>query len=572
MAGLIPRQFIDEVIARTDIVDLIDARIPLKKAGVNYVALCPFHTEKTPSFNVSREKQFYHCFGCGAHGNAIGFLMDYERQTFIEAVETLAASLGLEVPRESGPAKEPAQLTGVPLYALQEQVAQFYERQLKEHADAARAVNYMKSRGIDGIVAKRFHLGYAPPGWRNLPTQLPFDLLLQAGLIIPREQGGHYDRFRDRVMFPIRDRRGRVVGFGGRVIGDEKPKYLNSPETPVFKKHLEVYGLYELLQAVRRPERILVVEGYLDVIALAQHGIANVVATLGTAMSFEHVELLFRYTRELVFCFDGDTAGRQAAWKALETSLPALGEGRSIRFLMLPAGYDPDQAVREEGGEKFAERIIEAQPLSDYFYQHLSDAHDLHTLEGRAAVLHDAGRLLEKMPPTTFRELMQARLQELAGPSSVKWVDSAAPRRKVPSAASNRSKPSAVRMILALLVQHPSLVRLIDPESRRCLERDPKAGALARRLLSALCEQPGISTGGILEKFRTDSDEKLVKALSVWEILLPQVGLEAEFADALKRYCRQHRDARLEALFKKGRVAELSADEREEMRRLLSAQ
>ena len=387
MAGRIPREFIDNLIARVDIVDLIDARIPLKQAGKNYQARCPFHNEKSPSFSVNREKQFYHCFGCGASGNAISFLMDYERQTFVEAVETLAETLGIEVPKESYTGDKRNQDASLqPLFQVQAQAAEFYARQLREHPDSARARDYLQARGLSTDIIQQYLLGYAPPGWRSLPATWPADPLLASGLSISKDAGGLYDRFRDRIMFPIRDRRGRVIGFGGRVMGDETPKYLNSPETPTFKKNREVYGLYELLATRKKPERILVVEGYMDVIALAQHGIHYAVATLGTATSPDHAELLFRYAPDLVFCFDGDTAGRNAAWKALEASLSALRDNRSIRFLMLPEAHDPDSLVREIGGEGFERRQAEAQPLSDYFFGHLSENLDLDSMEGRATL------------------------------------------------------------------------------------------------------------------------------------------------------------------------------------------
>ncbi len=418
MAGRIPREFIDNLIARVDIVDLIDARVPLKRAGKNYQARCPFHNEKSPSFSVNREKQFYHCFGCGASGNAISFLMDYERQTFVEAVETLAESLGLEIPRESsydGKKREQEADSILPLYQVQEQAAEFYARQLREHPEAARARDYLQRRGLSDDIIQCFKIGYAPPGWRNLPDTLPAQHLLASGLAISKEAGSFYDRFRDRIMFPIRDRRGRVAGFGGRVMGDETPKYLNSPETPTFKKHREVYGLYELLSTRIRPERIVVVEGYMDVIALAQHGITYTVATLGTATSSDHADLLFRYASELVFCFDGDKAGRNAAWKALEACLPALRDGRSIRFLMLPETHDPDSLVREEGSEGFEHRLSGAQPLSDYFFQHLSENLDLDSIEGGSTLYQKASPLLGKLPVGVFREMMQARLTKLTG-------------------------------------------------------------------------------------------------------------------------------------------------------------
>ena len=362
MAGRIPSQFIDDLIARTDIVDLIGSRVQLRKAGKDFQARCPFHDEKTPSFTVSRDKQFYHCFGCGAHGTAIGFLMEYDRLGFREAIEELAQKAGLEVPSEA--VATPTGPDSAPLYAILELAAQVYRRQLREHPDAPRAVEYLKDRGLNGEIAGRYAMGYAPASWDFLLARLGTDAgarerLFQAGLITEQD-GKRYDRFRDRIMFPIRDRRGRVIGFGGRLLGDGKPKYLNSPETPVFHKGRELYGLYEAQQARRKLERLLVVEGYLDVIALAQFGIDYAVATLGTATTPEHLQLLLRSAPELVFCFDGDRAGRDAAWKALETALPLATGNQSLRFLFLPDGEDPDTLVRNEGQAAFEQRLQRA--------------------------------------------------------------------------------------------------------------------------------------------------------------------------------------------------------------------
>lgn len=570
MPGRIPREFIDDLIARIDLVDLIDARVPLKKAGSNYKACCPFHTEKTPSFNVNRQKQFYHCFGCGASGNAISFLMDYERQSFTEAVETLAEMLGVSIPRESSGHRQSDQGFRA-LYDLQATVARFYARQLRTHPDAKRAVLYLKARGVSGEIAKNYLLGYAPPDWHNLSTSFPTEQLQAAGLVIAREQGGFYDRFRDRIMFPIRDRRGRVVGFGGRVIEQGSPKYLNSPETPIFKKHTEVYGLYELLQAVRKPERILIVEGYLDVIALAQSGIPNAVATLGTATSSEHIDLLFRYADELVFCFDGDNAGQSAAWKALEAALPSLRDGRRMRFMILPENHDPDSLVRAEGAEKFAERLAAASQLSDYFFERLSRKLDLGTIEGRAMLVDSANPLIEKLPPGVFRDLMRSRLEELSGHGQVKLLEKSAkllPHNKQ-STHAGRFRPSALRIILALLLQNPDFFRLIDIETRIYLEGYERAGGLVRKLFTLLGEKPQISSGGILERFRGEPEENQIKTLSAWDTLVPQDGAEAEFRDALKRFCKQRTHERLETLFGKEATSGLSQEEREELRRLL---
>jgi DNA primase len=580
MAGKIPREFIDDLIARVDLVDLIDARVPLKKAGANYLACCPFHNEKSPSFNVNREKQFYHCFGCGASGNAIGFLMNYERQSFIEAVETLVESLGLEIPREAGAGGKRVQESAVaPLYEVQAQAAAFFARQLREHPDAARARDYLQQRGLDTDSIKRFELGYAPPGWRSLPESFGAERLLASGLAVSKEGGGFYDRFRDRIMFPIRDRRGRVVGFGGRVMGDEKPKYLNSPETPVFKKSREVYGLNELLSLRQKTSRILVVEGYMDVISLAQHGIPYAVATLGTATSADHANLLFRYAKELAFCFDGDLAGRAAAWKALEASLPALREGRSIRFLMLPQEHDPDSLVREEGQAVFESRLEEAQPLSDYFFQHLSEDLNLGSLEGKASLFQAASPLLGKLPAGVFRDMMHARLAKLSGHGAAqpRPGQSQATRNYAPAGLPERGKPSNLRIVLAMLIQNPGLFALLDAESRFELEREEKAGPLARRLFAVLDEKPGIKCGGLLERFRGEAEEKLVKTLGGLEIPLSESDTQTEFRHTLDKFVAQAknqlREERLEWLNRKLAsvgFAQLDEAEREEYRRLVN--
>ncbi len=367
MAGRIPHAFIDDLLARTDIVDLIGQRIPLRKAGKDFQSRCPFHDERSPSFTVSPDKQFYYCFGCGAHGSAIGFLMEHDRLTFREAVEELAQRAGLTVPSDGEPVR--AGPDQGPLLQVLEQASQLYRQQLRAHPEAARAVDYLKGRGLTGEIAGRYGLGYAPSGWDFLLSRLGRDpagrqRLLQAGLITDQD-GRAYDRLRERIVFPIRDRRGRVIGFGGRVLGDGKPKYLNSPETPVFHKGRELYGLYEAQKARRKLERLLVVEGYLDVIALAQFGIDYAVATLGTATTPEHLQLLLRSAPELVFCFDGDRAGRDAAWKALQTALPLATGNQSLRFLFLPEGEDPDTLVRSEGREPFEQRLQRAQPLSE---------------------------------------------------------------------------------------------------------------------------------------------------------------------------------------------------------------
>src|SRR5210317_1706727 len=394
MAGRIPQSFIDELLNRVDIVDLIDARLQLKKAGREYQACCPFHNEKTPSFTVSPGKQFYHCFGCGAHGSAISFLMEYDNLAFPEAIEELARSVGMEVPRESGSQAPQAEQQRTDHYALLERVDHFYRSQLRQHAQADKAVAYLKDRGLSGEIAQTFGLGYAPPGWDSLLKQFGDPesqrLATELGLLVEKDDGGRYDRFRDR--------RGRCIGFGGRVLGDEKPKYMNSPESPVFHKGRELYGLFEARKANQKLERLLVVEGYMDVVALAQFGLTNAVATLGTATTPEHLERLYRTVSEVVFCFDGDAAGRRAAWRALENALPVLRDGREARFLFLPEGEDPDSLVRRIGAETFRKKTVESVPLSRFFYESLSQQVDTDSVDGRARLVELAKPLLQKLP------------------------------------------------------------------------------------------------------------------------------------------------------------------------------
>ena len=422
MAGLIPQSFIDDLLNRTDILDVVGSRIQLKKTGKNYSACCPFHKEKTPSFTVSPDKQFYYCFGCGAGGNALGFVMDHDNLDFIQAVEDLAKRAGMDVPREEGRRGKPRQPTDSPLYPLLTAAADYYRQALKSHPARKAAVEYLKGRGLTGEIARDFGLGFAPPGWDNLLKHLGGDNLqlkamLDAGLLVENpDSGKRYDRFRDRVIFPIRDSRGRVIAFGGRVLGDDKPKYLNSPETPVFHKGQELYGLFEARKNNRDLDEIMVVEGYMDVIALAQQGIRNAVATLGTATSEEHIKRLFRLVPNILFCFDGDQAGRNAAWRALESALPNLQDGRKVRFLFLPEGEDPDSLVRAEGPDAFRARLVQqAQPLADYFFQQLTREADPSTLEGKAHLATLAGPLLEKIPGNTLRLLMRQRLGEITG-------------------------------------------------------------------------------------------------------------------------------------------------------------
>lgn len=434
MAGKIPQYFIDDLLARADIVPVVDSRVKLRKTGKNYSACCPFHDEKTPSFSVSPDKQFYYCFGCGASGNAVGFLMEYDRLPFPEAVEKLSASLGLEVPREQlAPAQIKRQQESQSLYQLTEKATEFFREKLKDHKISAKAIAYLKNRGLSGAVAQEFSIGLAPPGWDNLLNHLgssaeKSEQLELAGLAIRRQDSDgnpgrsepgkrhHYDRFRNRIMFPIRDQRGRTIAFGGRVLGDDKPKYLNSPETPIFHKSRELYGLWEARQANRELKRLIVVEGYMDVVALAQFDIRCAVATLGTACGEDHIQLAFRHTQELVFCFDGDKAGRTAARRALEAALPHIQDGRSLLFLLLPEGEDPDTLVRQIGGERFDQLIDEqGRPLEDFLFDLLGEGINIQTMDGRARLSKAAAPLLDLLPAGVYRQLMFQQLARRTG-------------------------------------------------------------------------------------------------------------------------------------------------------------
>ncbi|CAM3761013.1 DNA primase [Parendozoicomonas haliclonae] len=422
MAGLIPQGFIDDLLARTDIIDVIGERMTLKKAGRNHQGLCPFHKEKSPSFTANQDKQFYYCFGCGASGNAMGFVMDFDHVDFPEAVEMLARRAGMQVPREASASPEKRERYDT-LYNQLATAAKWYAEQLASSDASHKASDYLKRRGLDQSTIERFQIGYAPEGWDNLIQKLGntperLRLLLDAGLVVENEERkSTYDRFRDRVIFPIRDQRGRVIGFGGRVLGDEKPKYLNSPETAVFHKGRELYGLYEARQANRDLSQILVVEGYMDVIALAQQGITNAVATLGTATSAEHLNILFKHTSQVTFCFDGDNAGRQAAWRALENALSVMDDGRQIRFLFLPQGEDPDSLVRTEGPEAFLTRLqdkTQALPFDDYFFKHFEQEIDTTTLDGKARLVHKVTPFIHKLPQGSFKSLMIKKLGDIS--------------------------------------------------------------------------------------------------------------------------------------------------------------
>lgn len=510
MAGRIPQSFIDELLARVDIVEVIDRYVPLKKAGNNYKACCPFHNEKTPSFSVSQTKQFYHCFGCGVSGTAISFLMDYDHLHFVDAIEYLADSVGLDVPRDAIVKTTPSQQG---LYDTMTESAQFFQSQLKTHQPA---IKYLKSRGISGETALEFLLGFAPDQWHALTqeTKSAETSLVTTGMQIRGDTGKTHDRFRNRIMFPIRDRRGRVIGFGGRVMDSTEPKYLNSPETPLFQKGRELYGLYELRKHKRnRAERIIVVEGYMDVIALAQHGLRNAVATLGTATSTDQVNLLFRETDEIVFCFDGDTAGGKAAWRAFNSALPALKSGRDARFLFLPAGEDPDSLVNSRGKAHFEQQVQQnALEASTYMFNTLLEqaqkGSDQSGTGHKARLAELCKPLIEKMPPGVYRELVSQQLNELVGLTVMQAATTASPRQPY-NRAPTRQTP--VRRAMLSILSKPSVVLQIDPEEYNFSDSLPGA-ALLLQLVTTIENNPEITHSGLLEYFRDKpGGESLIK-------------------------------------------------------------
>lgn len=572
MSGPIPQEFIDEVLARSDLVALVERRIPLRKAGRDFTARCPFHDEKTPSFTVSPEKQFYHCFGCGAHGNAIGFLMAFDRLEFRDAVADLAAEAGLTMPvgGETPPARH------LELRNVLEAVARYFRQQLR---DAPKAIDYLKSRGLSGATAATFGVGYAPARWDAVLRQFGATteqraLLLECGLVIPRESsdGGFYDRFRNRIMFPIRDGRGRVIGFGGRVMDDGQPKYINSPETPLFHKGQELYGLYEARQAERELPWALVVEGYMDVLMLAEHGITNAVAALGTATTAEHLRRLFRYTRRIVFCFDGDDAGRTAAVRALNTSLPEMLEGREMAFLFLPDGEDPDSLVRREGRDSFLARAQQALPLSDFLLQQLKEGLNMQSIEGRTRLVERGRSTLGKIPGGIFRDLME---QSLARMAEVDVHDvrprpdrraTAAPRPAVAA----RTQPTPLQRLAGLILAHPPAAAWIDPAIPPLLRAEGDTAGWLLALIELARDRPHLSSGGLLERFRSDPAEPMLAELLAWQPERSEEGLARECSDICRYLLLQASKAEVDALLAKAATPGLDEREKERLRSLLA--
>lgn len=581
MSGLIPQHFIDDLIARADIIEVIGKRVQLKKAGREFKANCPFHDEKTPSFTVSPAKGFYHCFGCGAHGTALGFLMEYDHMSFVEAVESLASSMGIEVPRDES--QRPAHRYDE-LFELLAKVERYYQANLR-NSDAAK--DYLKARGIDGATAKRFGIGYASAGWSTVLDKFGksneiIERLLAVGLVIRKDNASHYDRFRDRIMFPIRDARGRCIGFGGRVIGDQEPKYLNSPETVLFHKGRELYGLYEARQAIRNIEMLVVVEGYMDVVGLARHGIEFAVATLGTATSDDHLTRLFRLTEEVIFCFDGDSAGRAAAWRALEATLPQIREGRQIRFVFLPEGQDPDSFIRDNGAKAFEGALAEGVPLSDFLVRELALKVDMDSVDGRARLAELAKPLVQRIPQGVYRELLTERLAEAVGLSASKlhalfskdqetgrgqrYARGIAGIRSARSQLqSGVSKPSVVRRAITLLLNNPEAGQALDVEKLAGVTRP--GTDLLRELIETVQADPKLTTAGILERWRNREEGRHLGKLAAVEIPDDEdFDASAELEHSLDQLAAYRQRERMDNLVKKEGLSSLSEAERAELR------
>lgn len=571
----LPDAFIDELLARSDVVEVVGSRVPLKRKGKEYEARCPFHDERSPSFYVSPTKQFYHCFGCGAHGTAISFLMNYDRLEFLDAVEELAKRAGMEIPRDPNPRSAQQADDSRDLYTAVEAANRFFIKHLQENAKA-RA--YLDGRGVDAQTQELFQVGYAPDGYSALKDALGKDerrmkLLERAGLFSKNERGHVYDKFRDRVMFPIFDRRGRVIAFGGRVMEkDDGPKYLNSPETPLFHKGRELYGLWQVRQANQKIERLVVVEGYMDVVSLFQFGVPQAVATLGTATTPDHAELLFRNAPDVYFCFDGDNAGRKAAWKALESVIPRMKDGRQAFFLFLPDGEDPDTIVRKEGADAFNARLTQATPLSQFFFDELGKDINLGTLDGRARLAERAKPMLAQIPDGAFGDLMRQQLGQLTGVGGASSANASfvPPPPRAPARAAEAGgtpKRSLVRGAVAVLLQQPSLAQSLDGHHFAGL-RQPGVELLLE-MLDIVDARPDISTGALIAHFEGRQEQQWLNTLAMQTLPGDQESWLQELHDAVAQLEKQLLLQRLDELQAKARAQGLDDTDKYELRELL---
>jgi DNA primase len=572
----IPQDFINELLARCDLVQLIDARIPLRKKGKNYIACCPFHTEKTPSFTITPEKQFYYCFGCAASGNALSFLMDYEHLTFPEAVAYLAEQCGIKVPSDAHQ-EQPIAKSSRTLYPLLEKVAASYVQQLRS---SPTAITYLKQRGVSGQLAKKFTLGYAPALWDHvLKTFKDTEALVAAGLLSKRTEGtGFYDRFRDRIIFPIRDKRGRIIGFGGRIITQGEPKYLNSPETILFHKGKELYGLYEVCQAHSQPPYIIVVEGYMDVLALFQADIPHAVATLGTATSAEQILRLLSVTQEIIFCFDSDTAGKKAAWRVLELSLNLLQDGCALRFLILPQGEDPDSFIQKKGRTAFIDYLQKALSLGDFLFAELLTQVDIQQLEGKARLAKLAVSLIKKMPRGIIQHKLFEQLAAFVNMDvmTLKQVTQNASDKLVKTIAKHQENPlrhSPMRLAIALLAQYPQLAKTLSEQQCNILKTLELPGSLLlKKLVLLLKDSPQLSSVMLLEYWREDEHYyNILKQLIACPIPIPTLGIQAEFHDLLNHLQKLAMQHSIDQLLQQAKQSTLSEEEKKQLYQLILA-
>ncbi len=570
MQTRIPQAAIQDILSRVDIVEIIQSRVALTKKGHNHLSRCPFHDEKTPSFTVSSTKQFYYCFGCSAHGNALSFLMTYDRMEFIDAITYLAQQAGIDVNYEAiTQSNQPHQ----DLYPLMERIANYYKKTLR---NAPQAIQYLKSRGLTGQTAKDYGIGYAPSEWDNLTRHLQNDTkhqqqMITAGMLIRKDSGKTYDRFRHRIMFPIRDVRGRIIAFGGRSIGDDTPKYLNSPETPIFHKSNELYGLYEARQKNQTLHRILIVEGYMDVISLHQHGITYAVATLGTATNVKHTQKLLRYTDEIIFCFDGDRAGQQAAWKALTINLPILRDGIHIRFLFLPKNEDPDSYIRTIGKEAFEERIQQAQSLSTVFFESLEQQFPLNSLDAKARFAIQAIQLLNTMPLGIFHQLMSQQLADRCH-LPIEELDkliTAQSNGPITPTSSNSLLLAPAQLASALLLQYPNLVdKISDLTALQTVEAPGKSMLI--QLIQHFKKQPDLTTGKLLAQWDNAEEKQWIAKLAAHQLPIPEEGVEAEFLGAIARLEERYARQRRQQLIDKAKTTALSPAEKQQLQSLLT--
>ncbi len=566
MSGSIPQVFIQDLVSKADIVDIIQPRITLKKKGRNYQACCPFHDEKTPSFTVSPDKQFYYCFGCGAHGNVIGFLMAFDRMEFVEAIEHLASHLGLEVPREKSAIVE----NTAPLFTILQATSEYYQKQLRQHPDA---ISYLKNRGLTGEIAKQFMIGFAPTAWDNLIHEFKNPLqqkdLIHAGMLIEKPNSRPFDRFRNRVMFPIRDVRGRIIAFGGRTITNEQPKYLNSPETPVFHKSQELYGLYELRQTQKNSSHILVVEGYMDVVSLHQHGIHYGVATLGTAINPKHIQKLLRFSSCLVFCFDGDNAGKAAAWKALTMSLPLLRDDVEFRFLFLPEREDPDSWVQKIGQAEFDQHVKKAESITEVLFNILTKKYDIATLAGKTHFVQEALELIEKMPHGIYHAVLSEKLAKIAEIDLKSLMKKTEAPSVKPSSFNQNAQSKLVQMAMTLLLKSPDLAYEIKDLTGLKQIHVPGIDQLIL-LIHTLQKKPTMGIGELLSHWPEGPAQQAIAELAAMELFIPPTGYREEFNGAIERLLSQEHSKTTQNLIQKSRTQGLSPDERDFLANLLS--